>query len=304
MSILKNKDVNAIKIYESIGGLKHVVMESIRLDECIAFATEHKDNICGAMISKHYGFNGENLDFLKGLPWLTRLMVCDEYQDISAVSSLKNLDYLQLTSIPSVDFSTLVNLRTCSGDWPQNNDSFYMLKNIHSLSLWKGSKKNSIGQLSAFTKLESLSLAELTLDTLQGIEKIPLLKSLGVHFCSKITSIESVGNLKNLTNVHFENCRKIISFSPLANNSNLETIDVEKCGEMDNIDFVPVLPALKRLFFFGTIVNSNDLSPILKCKSLEKLAFNDKKSYSHTCKEIRQALGISLNKVELPNAHQ
>lgn len=293
MSIIKNKDANAIQIYESIGGLKHVVMESARLNDCIAFAREHKDDICGATISRYHGFIDESLDFLKEMPWLTRLMVCDEYQDTSAISFLKNLDHLQLASTPSIDFSPLVNLRSYSGDWPQNNDSFYMLKNLHSLSLWKGSKKNSIGQFSVFTKLESLSLAELALDTLEGIEKIPSLESLGVHFCRKITSIEPVVSLKKLKRVHFQNCKKITSFSRLANNIHLETVDLEHCGDIDDINFVSTLPALKGLFFFGTVVNSNDLSPILKCSSLELLGFNDKKTYSHTCKELKQALGIT-----------
>lgn len=281
-----------IKVEESVGGVRSVVFESNKLDECLSFCSAKRGSIEGAIISRHKGFAGEDLSFLGDIPWIKRLVIADNYQNVSAVESLESLEYLQLCSSLTLDFSKLINLRGFSGGWFEGNESFRRLINLREMWLWGNRNKINLSGLAEFKNLQSLELTQFNLNNLGGVEGLLALSRLGIFYCRELNGIASIGKSSKLREVEFENCKKVNDFSMLATLSNLERVAIENCGEIESIDFVVGLSNLRALTFYGTSIKSNDLSSIEMCSSLEVLGFNSKKTYNLTLKKIQHALNI------------
>ena len=286
--------MNDVLIDEAIYNYKFIVMSSANIDECISVAFEHQKEVFGLMFSRYKGFESNSFEFLRDMPWIRRLVFVDDFGDLSVVSNLNNLEFLQVANPQNIDFSGLKNLKEYSGAWPSGNDSFYEASGLEVLSARKGPNQKDLKFLCNLNGLRSLTVTQLSCESLEGIEGLNNLEELGIHYCRKLNDIDHVRGLKTLGSVHFQSCKKIKGFNALSTLKKLYQLNFEQCGELNNLEFLLELSNLKALFFYGTAVASNDLSPILSCRNLDKLGFNNKKFYSHTLKELKSILDLDF----------
>src|SRR5689334_11666184 len=74
---------------------RSIVVESQRIDDCMDCALR---NNLGIAIAPLEGFSAGDLSFLSGFSWVERLTILDsEMVDVSAVSLMRNLRYLQIS---------------------------------------------------------------------------------------------------------------------------------------------------------------------------------------------------------------
>jgi hypothetical protein len=63
-----------------------------------------------------------------------------------------------------------------------------------------------------------------------------------------------------------------------------------KVPDLENIQFIELMPNLKWLNLMDTNVIDGDMSPLLRHPSLEYSVFTSKKHFSHTEAQVRAAL--------------
>lgn len=281
--------MNAIET-ELVINREAVVIESSKIEECLRFLAENRERVQGVVISRHRGFTHNSVDFLSEIPWIKQLVLVDDLGDLSVVSKLENLELLQVANAENIDFSGLKNLKSYSGKWPSINNSFYKAIELEFLSVRDGPSQAELENLGCFNKLSSLSIAQSPIETLSGVDSLESLENLGVHYCRYLHSIKSLGRLKNLKTIHFQNCKKIDDINTLVALKKLLVLNLENCGDVRDLNFISSLPLLSKLLFYGTSVVSCDLNPVLKCRALTVLGFNNKKLYTHTLKELEEIL--------------
>lgn len=136
--------------------------------------------------------------------------------------------------------------------------------NLEFLSILNAPVTNVLG-LSSLTRLRSLRLGNLRrLNSLSGIEHLSNLEELELHTCKNINSLDEVGGLRSLKRLYINNDGNIMSLSPLDGLERLESV----------------------LFYESTNILDGDLSPLLRQTNLSRVAFRDRRHYSHRREQI------------------
>lgn len=276
---------------EPVDGVKSLVVESDKLDDCIRFSDENQDTVPGLIISNFQGYDSADIDFLSDMPWIRKLQVVDDYKGKDSISNLVNLESLQAHNADGIDFTKLKKLKDYSGAWPSQS-SFYECGNIESLYLFKGRNQAQLEALRQFSNLRNLSIIRSQFESLDGVSGLKSLQELEVAYCSKLTSINDLFGNSSIKNITFENCSKIGDFSVLSSIDSLEKVFLEKCGTISDIKFCTKLKNLRMFIFYGTSLESKDPSPLIECKSLTAIGFNSKKDYTLNEKEVMRELGL------------
>lgn len=235
------------------------------------------------------GWRGKDLSFLEQLPHLRSLKILDlAMPSVAPIHCLHELCELEVITYcrTEIRFSEFPRLEHCALEWRpkasslfdcttlktlfvdrykgKNVDSFGRLVNLESLAILNGPVEDLHG-LSTLKRLRSLRLAGLRrLKSLAGIEKLAGLEELDVHTCRAIRSIEEVGSLSRLGKFYLNNCGEIESLKPLGGLSKLESV----------------------IFYESTNILDGDLSPLLRQKRLSRVAFQNRRHYSHRREEF------------------
>ena len=275
-------------------GFKFLQIDSSNLSECLKFLNDNRDKYYGICCSNYHGFEEKTLDILQYCPWIKGLVVNAELECSDSINRLSALEFLQINSVPThIDFGNFKNIKEYRGEWSKHVTSLLTTQSLKSLALWKmKSKDKNLSSLEKLRGLESLELIQSNILNLQGVENLRRLRSLEIAYCRDLNDIYSVAELERLESVHFQNCKKIKTFSHLKQLYNLNRINIENCGLLDSLSFCPEVSNLKELYLAGTSFSDDDLNYLFKCQGLEKLFFNDKKTYSIKLSDIKTRLKI------------
>lgn len=127
--------------------------------------------------------------------------------------------------------------------------------------------------------LEDLELISSNITSLEGIEGLKKLSSLGLFRMRALTDIEAIQNLsENLISLEIEAAKNIQDFSPIGKVRSLVHLALNNCGMIPTIRFIKQLPHLSSMRFWDSTVVDGDVSP---CIELEHVYFTNKKHYSH-----------------------
>ncbi len=90
-----------------------------------------------------------------------------------------------------------------------------------------------------------------------------------------------------------EHAKRIKNYDVLQSLSELKTLRVHESAPFADISFINSLSRLTEFRFVNTTVIDGNMQPLLEHKPrLEAVAFNNKRHYSHTEKQIKQELCI------------
>lgn len=126
-------------------------------------------------------------------------------------------------------------------------------------------------------KSEFSTLFMTSMKNLNFLKKLPMLTSIDIDSCSKISDLRALENLTNLKSITFMNCTEITSLSPIKNLVNLREIDVHHCDGITDMQSIENLTNLRSLSFNTT--DKGDISPdksdyLRKLLSLESITFS------------------------------
>lgn len=261
---------------------RSVFIESDRIDDCMDYALRnHSGRIS---ISPLSGFKFPNLSFLARFPWVERLTILhSEMIDISAVSSLGQLRYLQISgstkqSLDLVNFPLLAELRVQW--WPKLRfgDALTSLRALSLSNYAPGS--GGLTALPQIPGLEDLDLVQARSLTLSGIDHFPGLRRLTVAYFPSLVDLSPLIAFSNgvLEILEFGNCPKLARHDQVRVIRSLRRLAFNKCGEIHSLVFLNDLPALESFSFVNTNIVDGDLTP---CLRLQFAGFLDKRHYSH-----------------------
>jgi len=235
------------------------------------------------------GWRGKNIEFLKEFSMLRSLTILHQSLDlIEPIHYLHELVDLHLTTysdIP-VDFSAFPKLTDCWFEWIKGSDSLFDCKDLKSLGV-NNYKKKSSKPFSNLEHLENVTILNSTIEDLDGIFELTQLKEIRIANLRKITSLKGIEALKNLEVFDMDTCKNINSISEIFSLTKLKKLFILNSGNIDTIHGLENLSDLTDFILYeSTNILDGDLSSISKLKHLKKVAFKNRRHYTHACEEF------------------
>lgn len=252
-----------------------IIKDSSSINESVKYINEF--NVKNVDVDD---FNWDDLNFLKECLSIEKLSILNHFiKDLSGIYGLIKLRVLSINETKTkAEFRIdgLKNLEELYGELPKNTFGINKLKRLQKVELWGYKPKTR--NLNEFKNLKSLnviSLAQSRLDTLDGIEEIVNLKSVGLYYLRTLKDITALQDVKApITELFFENCKSIVDFSPIQNLKELEKLKISSSGDIPSLSFVSTLNKLKSLVFSGTNVLDENLTV---CEGIEYIYYTKQK---------------------------
>ncbi len=226
----------------------------------------------------------KNYSFLNRINSIEEISIIGDSVTFESFPIQKNIKKIYVSGHKGkIDLTCFPNLLEATIDW--NNKLYFGSIDLNKLILWKyNPKSKTLAEISNIRNLSELELNQSNINSLDGVEKLKNLKSIEMHYCSKLEDISNICELKKLTKVLIDNARKINNHSAFSMVNSLEILILNSCGIILNIAFIENMNKLKEFRFVDTIIKDGDLTP---CLRLKKVSFNNKKHYSHKLEEIK-----------------
>ncbi len=250
-----------------------------------------KRDICELELNTGKGWRGKSIEFLKEFPELKSLIVLHQSLDaIKPIQYLHKLVHLHLetySDIP-VDFNAFPNLTDCWFEWIKGSDSLFDCTGLTILGI-NNYKKKSSKPFTKLVNLEKLTLLNSSIEDLDEVFGLTNLTYLRLANLRRITSVNGIQNLRNLKELEINRCKGIDSVSEIFTLNKLKLLFLLDLGDIETIRGIEDLSELQKFVFFGsTDIADGDLSPILKLKNLTKIAFQNRKHYTHRSEDFEK----------------
>jgi len=230
------------------------------------------------------GFKGSDVGFLATIPELEGLTLLHwTIDDVSPIHSLRRLRGLDLKTYckTAIDFSSFPGLEKCVFEWRPKSESLFGCRSLKDLFVnkYKGKDTSAFGALAS---LESLSICNSPVASLEGLRGLAQLERLELHNLSQLASLRGLEGLGRLRRLVVDGCRKIGRIDELAGLTGLEELHLNGVGPIASLKPLASLAGLGALLFYDdTNVEDGDLSPLLGLGRLARVEFENRKHYSH-----------------------
>ncbi|WP_196140671.1 hypothetical protein [Aliikangiella sp. G2MR2-5] len=219
--------------------------------------------------------------------------ISQSYKDLTCLQDKVLLEEIILPrDVKSFDdFSNLKNLKIFEGQISEIKSNIECCNSLKNLTLHKlKTKSKSFESINLPGSLLSLKVNLGNIVSTNGIKKVSDLKHLSFEYMSKLEDLSELPELKELRDLELYSCKKALNNDVFKALSSLETLKLNNCGKIENLEFVKYLSSLRKFTFVNTVVENDDLSPLLDCKNLEYAGFMDKRSYNLTFDLIHDKL--------------
>jgi len=266
------------------GGRQLLIVESERLEQSVAYC--NKKQIRWLHISPYHGYELDDLEFLPKCRTVTGIHLQGGVSNFDGLYRLQNLESLSVVFPHHLMLSEFPKLTDLATDWnPSIDESLFKVKSLSRLWIRKYKPVNEdLERIKALKGLEELTIIESSIRSLEGIQALSQLKTLGLAYCRKLVTIESLLELKgNLRELEIDHCKGIKDLSVIGALTQLRKAILADNGEIPSLEFVRGMPRLEFLSFVGTKVRDGDMTP---CFSLKYAGFLKRRGYSHTPEEV------------------
>lgn len=239
-------------------------------------------------INAYWGYGLDDFRFLSKCPKIEKIYIVGDDYDLTDLNHLRCLTFISTTSnADKLDFSNFPHLEYCCINWSKKVLNLEKSKEITHLKIYKYKAFEDIAALPFFNHLSILEIIDSSISSLKGIERYTSLVDFRGYYLSKLTNINAIAKAEELRFFILENCKRVFDYQCLEENKHLRKIILSNCGDIKSIKFIQELKELVFFTFMGSNVLDGDMMP---CIRLQYFAFNNRKHYSHTDKEIK-ALG-------------
>ena len=177
-----------------------------------------------------YGWKGHSIGFLRTLPDLKELQLrCFVLFDISPLHSLSKLQTLVLlVRFPGeLNFSRFPLIEHLLIDWSPRARSLLRAETLRHLHLNSCFDFRDLSPLSALRRLESLGMADGSLESLDGIEALDQLNTLHLAGLPKLRSLAPLRKAPRLRELLVQRCPRIDPVGARAELSVLPNLDIQ-----------------------------------------------------------------------------
>ncbi|MFJ5763631.1 hypothetical protein ACIQAA_31990 [Neobacillus sp. NPDC093182] len=179
MPILK---IGNVRVKRDSNGDTVIIKDSSAINESIKYINEF--NVTKVDVED---FDCDDLNFLKECPSIEKLSILNHFvKDLGGIYDLKKLSVLAVNETTTkVEFriNEIKNLEELYGTFPKKTVGINELNKLKKVALWgyKPKSKN-LNEFKNLKSLNELSMTQSSLHTLDGIEGIVNLKSLGLYY--------------------------------------------------------------------------------------------------------------------------
>lgn len=262
-----------------------------RFDEAVRRAKEAR--LSGITIRDDYaapdsGAPTCDLRKLMAVPWLRDFAVLpaiakSRIEHVEGLYTLTDLRALAMHEYDELDLTRLPKLESVAIRDRPGLRGLETLAHLRNLRAWGWRTANLRGF--RLPQLESLWLAQVasSVKSLEGFEHLGAMKTLEIQHSRGLSTLGGLPD--SLHTLRVQASPRLKDFSFLSGNSSLDFVFAEV---VKSLDFVPTMAALTRVGFGD--VESGDLSPLLRSKTLRAAFFTPRKKYSPSHAEIQHKL--------------
>lgn len=249
-----------------------------------------KNNIATICISKCYGYQENDIDFILDHKNITGIEVYDAKGiDISAIENATWLQHLRISEEgPPIDLSKLNHLESLNISWTKRKyvlPSYENGKSLRLLYLWR-CKKKTLDFLSHYENLEFLTVTHGSSVSLSGIDRFQKLRYYEHSYGKNLVDISAVAKLPQLEELRFDHCKKIEIDGVLEQCQSVKRLALISCCDVPSLSFLRKMKYIEDFRFGSTNILDGDLTPLLQLKDFA--FYPNKRSYSHTEEELKK----------------
>jgi Leucine-rich repeat (LRR) protein len=241
------------------------------------------------------GWGGNDLAFLAAFPHLKVFKIIDlRISSVEPIHFLHELRTLEVITYceTAIRFPAFPQLEKCSLEWRSKASSLFNCTNLKKLFL-NNYDGTDLGTLSRLTRLESLTILNAPVQTLEGLRGMKLLRSLRLANLKRLRSLAGIEGLVNLKKLDIQTCRAIGSIQELGNLYRLRKLYLNDDGKIESLKPLDKLSELEEVLFYeSTNIVDGDLSPLMRLKNLSKISFQNRRHYSNR----REDLGVAFSR--------
>ena len=249
------------------------------------------NNVTELELNDGKGWRGHDLSFLKDLSDLRSLKIIDlKIQTVSPIHFLHELRQLTVMTYckTEIRFSEFPHLESCTLEWRPKAGSLFDCKTLKELFINRYSGKEFV-PFARLIKLEWLALFGASIRDLRGIGALTRLRYLRLGLLRQLTSLAGIEGCAELETLQLDTCRKLRSIDPVRHLSRLRNLHFGNCGEIESLAPLDRLQNLEWVTFpESTNILDGDLVPLLRQKHLRRVAFQNRRHYSHRRETFQQ----------------
>jgi Leucine-rich repeat (LRR) protein len=258
------------------------------------WSEELREQLCDAGVvelelNHAKGWDGDDLTFLAGLTDLQSFTLIDfRVGSLAPVHSLHNLRSLTLItySRSAVDFSAFPNLEDCALEWNRSTPSLFDAVRLKRLFVnrYRG---HDVTPFSNLKDLESLAILNSPIESIEGLSALAKLRELRLGRLIRLGSLDGMEALHSLEDLDVSTCRSIDSIKELSKKVRLKRLCLSNDGGIESLRPIKDLLGLEQLVFDeSTNILDGDLTPLLNLTNLRRLAFQNRRHYTHRREEF------------------
>ena len=278
-----------IKLEDGAYGRRAVIVAAWS-DDMVKFLVD--EQIVELELNQGKGWHGDDLKFLAELPQLRSLVIIDfKISSVEPIHFLHELRVLDVMTYCKTElrFSSFPRLEDCGLEWRPRATSLFDCTTLKKLFVnrYKGKNTEPFAKLS---KLESLEILNAPIDDLRGLSALAKLRSLRLAGLRCLASLAGVERLTNLEELEIDTCRRIPSIDEIGCLHRLRVLHLSNDGDIESLKPLSKLRRLTSVTFVeSTNILDGDLSPLLEQTNLTRVAFRNRRHYSHRSDEFRPA---------------
>lgn len=281
------KRVPSLSIYKEflvrdIDGKRYLVINADKILESREFMQQ--ENITGLEINMSLGYPKLSIDFLREFTFIDHLAIIHQpLRETNAINFLHKLKCLDLDSYfyAPLDFNNFPLLEVCGIHWTPNAKNLFECKTLKILNT-RSYKGHDVSEYSRLSNLEKLSIINSPINNITKLQSLKKLRSLDLSLLSKLTSLKGIEKLINLEELKINSCTHIHDIEEIKYLINLTKLWLIDCKDVESLKPIESIQNLNNLLFYGTTnIVDGDLTPLTKLNKLTKIAFQNRKHYTH-----------------------
>ena len=237
------------------------------------------------------GWSGD-LSFLESWQALRAFTIIDfTIKTVEPVHQLRELRALEVLTYcdTTLRFSAFPYLEDCGIEWRAGAESVFDRTSLRNLYINRYHGRDLVA-FSNLKNLTSLTLLDAPIATLSGIESLANLRFLRLGHLRRLRSLAHLEHLKQLEHLEVHTCPGISSIDELGTLTNLKTLHLNNSGTIASLRPLNALRNLETVLFYeSTNVADGDLTPLTRQRELSRVAFQNRRHYSHTREQFRPA---------------
>jgi len=214
----------------------------------------------------------KNIDGFEGCPALESLSIqSDSLENIDGLKNLKALDRITLNveNLKNVDgLAGCENLESCLinsqyGDQICGNlENLNGLKGIYKIKELDIPASSILINLDGLAGMDGLRKINLNAKNFKFTQKIPQIR--GVNIKSATKTLESIGNLTNLTHVVIKDCTELENLNGLEAAKSIQSVIIQDCKSLKDVTALLALPKLQTFKMRSCGLKKGDVPENLK----------------------------------------